>query len=122
MKNDRARKAWLAGLQDGETVAIADDKGVLLDVFGVTRRATADHFWVSCFGSFTLKTGRGTARRGVLWIIPATEYMKAERAKRKAADQMRGRFQSVDRINGWRAFTDEQIASAAAILWPDAKP
>ncbi len=122
-KNDKARKEWLAGLKTGDLVAVIDDAGALLDVFKVTRRDVCEDFWVSCWGSFTLKTGRGKGKsggaRGGTWLAQVTDEMRARHESRQAAGRARDRLSGIDPIGGWRMFSDEQVVSAAAILWPE---
>ena len=125
IKNDKARKAWLAGLKDGDGIATMDDAGSVLGIGTVTRSLYTDEFRVESIGCFTSKLGKGgrghRGAHGCLWLVPLTEDMRAAFEKRKAADRARSRIQSLNRFGGMPEFSDDQALAAAAILWPAAE-
>jgi hypothetical protein len=125
-KNDKARKAWLAGLKDGDEVAVIDSSGEALDICAV-RRTNRDDLFTTQGGYFTLKTGRRCLGYpdaiGYSWLVPVTQELRDKSAKHKLAGAAR---MEIGRITGyeWRygkRFTDAQILAVSAILWPEVK-
>lgn len=117
-KNDKARKAWLASLKDGDEVVWQTQAGTVLVGTVSTFR---DRFSV-CDRAFTLKTGTAAAgwnrQSGHYladgWLVPVTDELRSQAAHACARDQLK-------RLNwtDWQhKFTSEQILAVAAILWP----
>lgn len=113
-KNDKARKAWLAGLKDKSVVAVLDDRGSVTFVGQVTFYSYAQA-WSINGRRYTVKTGKRSGSAG--WIVPATDAMKTALAVKQAADRARDKLSRI----GWQwtQFTDDQILAVSAILWPE---
>jgi len=115
IKNDKARKEWLAGLRVGDVVAVLDENGAVTAVDAVSW-SRYSRSWGVGGGRYTEKTGKRAGRAG--WIIPATEEMKAATAKRKSASLARDRLRGTTYWD-WNKIGDDQVLAAAAILWPE---
>jgi len=118
VKNDKARKEWLAGLKDGDIIASEDAHGVR--VGKVSRsgyKRGGECFWLNG-ARYTVATGRKITRPGysstLAWLIPATDEIK----RTHDITQKRERIIASCSHSGLRAFTDAQILAIAAILWP----
>lgn len=117
-KNDKARKAWLAGLKDGDEVAIVNERGDC-HLVKIHRRSFAFH----CAGrEFTLRGGKRIKRERYdntpTYLMPITEEMR----RRKYVEGLRERLIAACRSSGMREFTDAKILAVSAILWPEVKP
>lgn len=125
-KNDKARKAWLAGLKDGEEVANVTDDGRVLG-FGPVNRSLHDPCFL--FGAqtgnrprFSLATGKAKPYywHAEGWIVPKTpelvEQHKLNVLARAACVEL-GKMSEYQ----WRQLPTEKILAVSAILWPEVK-
>jgi hypothetical protein len=118
-KNDKARKAWLAGLNDGNEAAWLDGDTYRIGI--IKRDVEESEIRLVCgglaVGWFTTATGKGVhVERTIGWLIPVTAEIKAKVAHRAKVHGLRrvlsGRCFYVE-------FTDDQILAVTAILWPE---
>lgn len=120
-KNDKAHKAWLAGLKDGDEAAVIDDDGACHGVGIVYRYKSRDEISLGSF-RFTAKIGRSSLGHyratGFCWLVPVTDELRAAASKRKAVDETEDQLSKV-RFTQWRQFTDDQLLAVSAILWPE---
>ena len=112
-KNDKARKAWLASLKDGDEVAwVAEGSGPRR----VTVKRGRDTF-TSQHCQFTLATGKGKTdnwRSTDGWIVPLGPVLRETRVGEARERLERVKWQS------WHGkVSDEQSLACATILWPD---
>jgi hypothetical protein len=111
-KNDKARKAWLVSLNDGDEVAwIAGGSG--------SRRVTimrARDTFVGRDCHFTIATGKGKTgnwRSTEGWIVPLDTVRQEVRAT-----EARERLERVKWQFWQKQATDEQVLACAAVMWP----
>jgi hypothetical protein len=125
IKNDKARKEWLAGLKDGDEVAMVDEDGEVRGIGPVQHRLYPPSFGVDS-QRFTLRTGKRIAAGSTAggWIVPLTDDVRARHEQEKRVLRAIDRLQQIGRFwgsTGWRQFTDDQILAVSAILWPEQK-
>lgn len=123
-KNDKARKAWLAGLKDGDEVANITDDGRVLGFGPVHRSQNGPYFLfgaqVGCRSLFTVKSGKAQPAHWHAegWIVQKTpglvEQHKLNVLARAACVEL-GRMSEYQ----WRQLPTDKILAVSAILWPE---
>jgi hypothetical protein len=119
--NNAARKQWLAGLKDGDVVAILSTAGTMSHIGPVAR-------WPDCLRCqglrFSLLIGKscGNPVRSARWLVAASPDAIAAHARKLAVAVAERKLMSFQWTRADRPVTDDQILAAAAILWPDPVP
>lgn len=111
-KNDKARKAWLAGLKNGDVVAAINEHGEVIEVAAIRWLKFAG-MWDAGRHRYLEKSGKRSGRDG--WIVPVTDEQRAEFSKKKAADFARGKLGAAYHRAGFREFTDDQILAVSGL-------
>lgn len=116
-KNDKARKAWLAGLKGGDHAAALDSEGNVTAVGPVTWSAHSA-LWSLSGRRYTAKTGKREGGTG--WLVPVTDEMKKNFELERAASAARDKIRQLSYWD-WNRFSSTQILAVSAILWPEVK-
>ena len=108
-KPDKARKEWLAGLCEGDLVAVVDDTGRRLNCS--TIRVGRAAFYAGG-ANFSMKSG---CKSKSTWaIVPATQDEIVQHRR----DGLVQRLSFAQRTQ-WCTLTTEQLEAVAAMLWPE---
>lgn len=116
-KNDRARKAWLASLKDGDYVAVV---GPPFSYSARVQRSPLRCFVVKTghwmLSQFTLTTGKGMHDR---WLMPLTDELRVRIEHEALLADLRRRLRGFSWYAGPDGATDDKVLACAAILWPE---
>ncbi len=110
-KNDKARKAWLAGLKDG------DEVGIQYVVGGdprIIRIDSVDRGKIRIVHSSFRRTDGGCDCGH--YLVPISEELRTKERLMK----LRYKIGEAIGLGGY-GLTDKQILAIAAILWPEVK-
>lgn len=118
-KNDKARKAWLASLKDGDEVVWQRQAGA---VRVGTISTICDRFSV-CDRAFTLKAGTAVAgwnsRDGHYladgWLLPVTDELRSQAAREVAIKCALNQIRRLD-WHDWAKLDGVKLLAIAAIL------
>ncbi len=115
-KLDKARREWLAGLKDGDEVAILTERGYWR---AIVSRYYDEFSTGNGSGSYTLGSGQKFLRRGhsgygstPAWLVPPTDEMRATWRMEELRTKVKLAVGSL---------TNEQVVAIAAVLFPDPK-